>query len=209
MQKYKHLIFDFGGVFFDLKTRKKHGYIGDVAAILNIPLETAGELWSTHRDDLITGRETPAQFLAKVNGIHGPRVDAKEALERWRDLQAAEKERIDWKLVDYVDGLRKKYRVHLFTNTIDLYTGGGKNPRNHVADRFEHIFVSCEEGVTKSDKEAFLHVLKKPGAKPSECIFVDDHHPFVEAAKAAGITAILYTNLAALKKEFKRLGIAA
>ncbi len=84
---------------------------------------------------------------------------------------------------------------------------------DHVEEKFDFhkLFhsrtYSFEVGVSKPDPEAFRHILAKLGAKPSECIFIDDYHVNTTAAEKLGITTIVFKNAAQLKEDLLKMGI--
>ncbi len=202
---YKHIIFDFGGVFLDLGG-KHSGIPHDLARIFNISEEKASEIWKNNKGKLLTGQETPAEFLAAMNKTLGLHVDVDRAYEEWKSYNRAEKEQIDWNLLEYVRQLKKNYKIHILTDAIDLDRSSSKWT-NEVDSHFENVFKSYEEKLKKPDKEAFLNAIAKINAKPEECIFVDDFPANVASANELGMTGIIFTNLNSLKAEFKKLGV--
>lgn len=53
--------------------------------------------------------------------------------------------------------------------------------------------VSCEEQLIKPEKGIYLRLCERYGLEPSECLFTDDRMENVEGAKAAGMSAVLFT----------------
>ena len=62
----KHLIFDFGDVFLDLKGSYT-SIAEDLAKVFNIPDEQAIEFWNEQYDGLMVGKDTPESFLMKMS----------------------------------------------------------------------------------------------------------------------------------------------
>lgn len=204
-KKVKHLIFDFGGVFLDLGG-KYTGVPAILAKIFNISEKKAAEIWKKNKEKLLIGKETPKEFLIRVNNDLKSFIDIDESYEIWKKLGRVKKGRINWDLVDYVKSLRKKYKIYIFTNTVDLDNRASKW-FGSIAKHFDNIYKSFEMGYKKPNKEAFLHVLGKINAKPEECIFIDDFQENIDATNEIGIKGVLYTTLGQLKKDFANLGI--
>ncbi len=141
-----------------------------------------------------------------INKKLGTHIDVDLAYETWKSYNKAEKEQIDWGLLEYVRQLKKNYKIHMLTDTIDLDRGSSKWI-NKVDVHFDNVFKSYEEKLHKPNKSAFTNVLAKIKAKPEECIFVDDFQANVDAANELGIKGILFTTLESLKTEFKKLGV--
>ena len=61
---------------------------------------------------------------------------------------------------------------------------------------FEKRFYSCRLRVVKPEPEAYARVLAGLGAEPGRVTFLDDRPPNVDAARAAGIRAFLFSDAA-------------
>ena len=202
---YKHIIFDFGGVFLDLggkhSTAPEH-----LAKIFGTTEEEMDGIWKQSRDRLVKGLVTPRQYLALLQKMLGKKVDIDAAYDEWRSMTKTGKEQINWELVEYVKMLKKHCRLHMLSDTLGLDL-----PREkwfeEIDGHFDNIFRSHEQKVKKPDSEAFMNALHKIGAKPDECIFIDDHEPNVVAARKLGIMAIQFRSVGQLKDELERLGV--
>lgn len=58
---------------------------------------------------------------------------------------------------------------------------------------FDHVFNSFHEGMTKKEPVFFEKTLQRLGKDAESVLFVDDHAPHIERARALGMDAILYT----------------
>ena len=203
---YKHIIFDFGGVFLNLMGQHS-GVPKQLSEVLSIPENDAEKLWKENRDKLLTGKESPKQFLDRVvRGVYG-NANMDEVHAKWEASDRVKKDQINWQLVDYVEQLRKSgYQLHMLTDTIDLSRKNDPIVKD-IDTHFQNVFKSYEEGIKKPDKNAFINALKKIKAEPKECVFVDDYESNVKAASELGITAVQFTTTEKLKEVFERLGI--
>ncbi|HEX2383428.1 MAG TPA: HAD family phosphatase [Acidimicrobiales bacterium] len=98
-----------------------------------------------------------------------------------------------------------RVRVALFSNAstrleADLESCG-------LGNSFDVVFNSARLGVAKPDPEAFLMVAAALGTTPERCLFVDDTRANVEGARAAGMQAEAFTNVAALRSLLERAGL--
>ncbi|UAL30928.1 HAD-IA family hydrolase [Nocardioides rotundus] len=72
---------------------------------------------------------------------------------------------------------------------------------------FDDIVVSGEERVAKPDP-AIFEILARRGGRPlTECVFVDDSPANVEAAAAAGMDAIRFTDTGHLRGDLRARGL--
>jgi beta-phosphoglucomutase-like phosphatase (HAD superfamily) len=58
---------------------------------------------------------------------------------------------------------------------------------------FPHRFTASEVARGKPAPDLFLHAAARMGVRPSECLVIEDSRPGIEAARAAGMQAGLYT----------------
>ncbi len=72
---------------------------------------------------------------------------------------------------------------------------------------FDDIVVSGEEGVAKPDPRVFAILSERLGCPLAGVFYVDDSVANVEAARAAGMDAVHFTDAAALRQELEGRGL--
>jgi putative hydrolase of the HAD superfamily len=82
---------------------------------------------------------------------------------------------------------------------------GNTYPRAGWHDLFDVVVISGEVGMRKPEREIFVYAAEQLAVPLTECVFVDDLSPNVEAAQALGITAILHRSYADTRNELQRL----
>lgn len=199
----KAIIFDLGGVIlkhrFDLI-----GYI--LSQIFSISQEEGNKFWNEYRIRLLTGDLSSEQFLNQLSNQTKTKHTLGELTKMWQELYIASAE-IDQKVLNFVEQLRKKYKVYLLTDTIDIHDEYNKTRK--IYEKFDQVFKSHEEKISKAEgKQIFLNVLRKIDVTAAECIFIDDLDDYVKAAENAGIKGIVFKNLPQLKKELQKLNIS-
>ncbi|WP_406437775.1 HAD-IA family hydrolase [Streptomyces sp. NBC_01613] len=94
-------------------------------------------------------------------------------------------------LIEHVLGLRQRCRLGILSNSFV-----GARERETAVYRFdelvEEIVYSHEIGVRKPDPTAFAVACARLEVRAGDCLFIDDHPPNVEAARAAGMRAHLF-----------------
>jgi epoxide hydrolase-like predicted phosphatase len=109
----------------------------------------------------------------------------------------------DIALLDFMRGLRRKYKVGLISNA-----WSGLRPwivRKKFEDAFDAMIISAEVGVMKPDARIFQIALEKVGVVPSEAVLLDDFLENVTGARAIGMQAIHFTQPEQALKELKQL----
>ena len=61
-------------------------------------------------------------------------------------------------------------------------------------ERFDGVWASCHLGVRKPDRRFYERLLEKVGLPGEACLFADDRQVNVDAARAAGMRAHLFTS---------------
>jgi 2-haloacid dehalogenase len=72
---------------------------------------------------------------------------------------------------------------------------------------FDEIVLSGEIGLVKPDKAMFDFLLQRIGLPASECLFIDDYPPNINAARDLGFQTIHYQSPQQLQSELNKRGI--
>ena len=108
-------------------------------------------------------------------------------------------------LLDFIKrDLRGAYKLGILSNASnDGVIGRIFAPAQQAL--FGTIIMSHHVGMTKPDVHMYKVAAGRLGVEVEECIFIDDQERYVAGAQAAGMRALLYTDVAALKKELANL----
>jgi epoxide hydrolase-like predicted phosphatase len=112
---------------------------------------------------------------------------------------------VDPEMLELVDRLRGRLRVGLLSNATtrleeDLAA-------LDLAGHFDVVCNSARLGLAKPDEAVYRQAADLLGIAPSDCIFVDDTLPNVEAAAQVGMHAIPFTGVEALREDLDRLDV--
>ena len=197
----KAIIFDVGGVLlrtFDQSPRQRWeerlGLNPGDAEKLVFNSEQGG---MAQRGEI--GEEAHWQWVGDRLNLSAP------ALAQFRrDFWAGD--RLDTQLVQMIRQLRANYQTGIISNAFDglRHILRTKYP---IADAFDDIVVSAEEGIMKPDAGIFTLALTRLGRAPHEAVFIDDMPANVTGARAAGLFAIHFTPETDLLAELTYLGV--
>jgi len=148
-------------------------------------------------DDLMCGRIDHAEFVVRLGAVLGS-VDAAQELA---DMRAE----VDPDAVRLVQHLQTQLPVALLTN-------GSRRTRVELEEQglagvFDHVFNAAELGVAKPSPRIYRHVLEVLGVGAPMAVFVDDHLPNVEGARAVGMVGHHYRGLDELVGFLDGLGL--
>ncbi len=127
------------------------------------------------------------------------------------DLQAFEADFwagdvLDSQLVAMIRGLRPRYHTGLISNAFDDL----RDVLTHqlaIADAFDVIVISAEEGVMKPDPRLYHIALERLGCRPEETVFIDDFAHNIAGAQAIGMHGVHFRPQVDLAQELKKLGL--
>jgi putative hydrolase of the HAD superfamily len=110
--------------------------------------------------------------------------------------------RLDEEMIEAVRAARAGgIRTALLSNSwgVEYY------PHDLLAELFDEIVISGQVGLRKPDADIFEMAVERIGLPAGECLFVDDVHHNIEAAKAAGMRGVLHEQASATIPELERL----
>jgi len=195
------VVFDLGGVLVDwdprLLYRTMLGSDEEIAAFFD-EVDFAG--WN-HRLD--AGERTWAEAVADL----GTRFPHR------RELLAAYPERFAETIGGVIDGtVRLVEELHGAGVRLLALTIWSAELVRHARERFaflrlfEAVIVSGEERLAKPDPRIFELLLTRHRLDPAGTVFVDDREVNVEAARAAGMTGLVFTDPDQLRRDLARVG---
>jgi epoxide hydrolase-like predicted phosphatase len=156
---------------------------------------------SIHHNKFLTGKISEKDYYRILSDKCGmnPRTLKNVALMEYRKTMKDNKA-----MINLANTLRKNgYRTGIISNV----THEHKRIKRHIIRNFRPAVLSCDIGLRKPHKKFFYHALREAGAKPTECVYIEDRKEFVEAARSVGMKAIHFRNTAQCKKELRKLGV--
>jgi putative hydrolase of the HAD superfamily len=104
-----------------------------------------------------------------------------------------------------VDGVRALHGRGVRTGLVSNSWGTRRYPRELLAELFDGIVISGEEGFRKPDPRMYSLGAQRIGAAPRECVFVDDLAFNLDAARELGMAVIHHTSAASTLAELEAL----
>lgn len=189
------LIFDFGGVIVRTEDRSPREqlaeeldmtydqlsdviFAGESSRLASLGLITAEEHWEAVSDDL----GLSANDLPRIKDHF------------WAgDI-------LDFDLVELIRSFRPMYQTALLSNAWDdlrdMLADHWK-----IADAFDEIVISAEEGVVKPYPQIYQITLERLNLEPGQAVFVDDFIENVQAAQAFGMQTIHFRSIDQVRAE--------
>lgn len=186
----KNIIFDLGGVIYDIR------YENIADKFRSYGITDFEKLYSkasqTDSIDLFEeGKITPAEFRDYLRGLSPVPLTDEQIDEAWNAiLIGIPKERLE-----LLGMLRLKYNIFLYSNTnqinYDKFTSElkAKYGFDVFGVTFKKAYFSQILQIRKPKLEGFRAILAEQGLKPEETLFIDDSPQHIEAARKVGINA--------------------
>lgn len=170
------IIFDcFGVIFEEVAPTFLKRYIPDEKAlIIKEELFVPADLGRISYDELLTN-------MARAIGM-----DKDKMTEEWNSMFILRKA-----VLPYIKALGEKHDVILLSNA-PLGVVEEHFEKHGLAPLFKKMFVSCNLGLAKPDREIYLHCVREMGKAYDEVYMVDDNWSNLEKLPEIGITPIHY-----------------
>lgn len=164
-----------------------------------LPSGTTMEIaFAPERDlPLLLGRISRAQWAASIADALATKVPTQQAAALATAFAHAPS-RADQHVVELIRQVRRSIPVVLVTNaTVWLDSDLAQLGLTDLAD---HVVNSSRVHIAKPDAEIYKIAVERAGVPAHRCAFVDDSRTNVDAARQAGMTAVLYRDVFDLRQ---------
>ena len=184
------IIFDFGGVLFDID------YHAPVREFIKLGAQNFEDLYSKKAqsslfDQLEKGEVSEEEFFLNLGRDLKMDVAFAQMTQAWNSILIGMKpQRALW-----LKEIQKNYRTFILSNTNAIHVAAFEQMIEKnigiqaFKSGFEEVYYSNEIGMRKPDKEAFDFVVEQNALDPSKTLFIDDSIQHVEGARRAGLQA--------------------
>lgn len=188
----KNIIFDFGGVIYDIDHEKaKNAFIQ--LGITNFDELYGHSIQTRLFEDFETGKISPLLFREELSKQLPNKNTPKEIDAAWNALLIGFKP----KRFELLKKTKQHYRLFLLSNTNQIhyqhYMAELKiqNRSKLFKDLFEKLYFSHHIGLRKPDHKIFNYVLHDNQIQAEETVFIDDYEVNISAAKKLGLNGLL------------------
>lgn len=190
MNIIKNLIFDFGGVLFNIDykiTERAFSLLTEEPFSFN---GTAGLTRILKQYE--TGKINTETFIWNIQKRCGDNVQGRDIMKAWNSMLLS----IPQERLDFLLELRKNYKVFLLSNINEMHAGFADryiktnyNLQDWQIKCFDKVYYSHIIHDRKPNKSIYTYVINDADINPKETIFIDDLIDNVKAAKQAGLHA--------------------
>lgn len=183
----KNVIFDMGGVIVDVHRERS------IEHFKSIGLADADQLIDSYHHkgiflDFENGKIDSKEFCRLLSEHAGKTIPQKAIEDAWRSIVS---DPPGYKL-DYLTGLRKKYKLFLLSNNNPIlmdswaFTDHFSFLGCPVMDYFDKLYLSYQMKCTKPDPVIFEKMIEDSKIIPAESLFIDDGIHNIETARSLG-----------------------
>lgn len=187
MTALKALIFDLGNVLVFHDNQKLFAALGSLfgTEAQALAAKVDASVWDRVNKGLLPG-DSLRQELCRSLGKEVSRQGFEEAWScHFWNHEA---------MIERVESLVGRYRLVLLSNTHDLHIAHIR-PKLPLLKRFDALVLSYEVGLAKPDAAIYRAAVAKAAVEPDACLFFDDVKTYVDAARATGLPAHVFTTV--------------
>ncbi|MCP4426982.1 MAG: HAD family phosphatase [Chloroflexi bacterium] len=192
------IVFDLGGVLIDWESRHLYRkmFDGNTAEMEYFLSEICPLTWNAELD---AGRPFAEAVAAKIQEYpaYEPYIAAYDA--RWEEMVVGP---IAGTVTLLAELKTAGYPVYALSNW-SAETFPIVSRRFEFLNWFEDIVLSGEVKAVKPDARIYEIMLERIGKRPSDCLFIDDSLPNIEAARALGWQSIHFQSSEQLRSKLK------
>jgi HAD superfamily hydrolase (TIGR01509 family) len=192
----KLIIFDLSGV---ISNAEEPIYLEKFAEDLNVNLEELQKIYFEYLEKSERGEIPLSVVWGKTLEKFNIQGDYKEFVKDMMSLKEFNKD-----VLEFVLGLRKKYKMAFFTNYAEEYWKIHETLID-LSRYFDFGVVSYQIGSRKPEVKGFKKIIEHFDVKPEETVFLDDSEKNLKNAKEMGINTVHYKGLERLKGELEKI----
>lgn len=193
MKEIKNIIFDFGGVLFNIDYKLTERALSE---LIQRPFSFNGVPGlSRTLNQYETGKINTETFIWKIQKFCSDEVQGRDVMTAWNGMLLS----IPKTRLEFLIKLRETYKVYLLSNINEMHAAFADRyiKKNYGMDQwqtqcFDKVYYSHLIHNRKPNKSVYNYVIEDAKIIPSESIFIDDLSANVNAAKLAGLYSILH-----------------
>jgi len=194
MPPVQNVIFDLGGVLLNLDVQLTRDAFIELGVNQIDELFRIGHAASFFKQYEI-GAITDEEFVESARKLAHPGTTSQQIIDAWNKML------LDFPLerVQFLNRLKDKYRLFLFSNTNAIHLEYFQKDYHivhgqHLDDHFEKAWYSHIINQRKPDVAAFQYVIQDKNLDAATTLFIDDALVNVEGARQAGLQGIHLTD---------------
>ena len=199
MGKIESVIFDWGGVLID---DPRPGLLRYCADAFGVSEELYMPVHDSFLDAFQNGLISEEAFWREISQKLGKPAPSVPSLWSRAFRAAYVPKRGVFALASSLQA--RGYKTALLSNT-ELAAAEFLRELNY--DMFDALIVSCTEGVAKPERRIYEIAVERLGTKAERSVFIDDRLDYVQGARNAGLSAILFKSLGQITRELAVLGV--
>jgi len=195
MHQIKNIIFDLGGVLFNIDYHKT------IAAFEDLGISDFDTIYSqAKQSDLFdlfeTGKITEEEFVSGLKKQLPTHINNKEIITAWNAMLL----NLPNERVEFLKNIRGNYNIVLLSNTNETHITAfeeiifAQNGLKNLNPLFDKVYYSSRIKLRKPNAECFHYVLNDSQFRVDETLFFDDSIQHIEGSLAAGIKALHVDN---------------
>ena len=186
----KNIIFDLGGVIYDIRYENIAEAFARMGASNLVALYSEAQQ-TDFIDKFEEGLISTTEFCEEIRRLSEVPLTDAQIEEAWNAILID----VPAPRVDFLLKLKEKYKLYLFSNTnqfnYDCFTAYLKKKYgfDFFGTIFQAAYFSHTLHIRKPKEEGFQRILQEQGLRADETLFIDDSPQHIEGARRCGLNA--------------------
>lgn len=186
----KNLLFDFGGVFYQIEPQRTY----DALKRMGIPVDD----WLLQKNNVFLqlerGEISSSDFVRYIQVSCNSVYEEEEIIQGFTSMLIG----LPLENLRMLTRLRRHYNCLLVSNTSELHYQKfysqicASRIKKNFFDLFTKEYYSFQIGLRKPEPEIFNFIIRDSGIKPHETLFVDDDQQNIKTAKEIGFKTFCF-----------------
>lgn len=182
--KIKNIIFDFGGVLYNIDYNATSKCLAKYSSDINfnISLDEMLDLPESYEKGMVSDEIFKNELISKFN----LNCNEKDIEECWNAMLIGLKN----ESIEFIKSIKTIYNIALFSNTNKIHYKKFYSETKELLDNFDYVYFSFKIGLRKPEKESYLYVCQNSNFKIEQTVFIDDNLINIKGAQSVGLKTI-------------------
>jgi putative hydrolase of the HAD superfamily len=181
--KIRLILFDLGGVLYNIEHARTHSALNDLQIPNAKPISFSLEHAETIFGEFDSGTLNASDFFSSLRERHNIQGSDEQIINAWNAMLLG----LYPDTIEFIQEISRNVPIALLSNINEIHHDFVREECAPLFNYFEHLFLSYTLNLKKPDPAIFQYVIAKTGYAPNDILFLDDTPINCSIAQTLGI----------------------